>query len=216
MDKQPETTNQSADSTLGDSVSKLGSSSYSDPTYNVLQLVNAAVKRLDDLGASERDKNREIIGLNKEILNLHVLYGEKLSFAESKRIDAIRAVDVGAVAIASERSSQQATVLANQVASSADTLRTLVASTATTVANQFSTVTNQLMEKIAALEKSQYVGIGKERVSDPIIAELLAEVKSLKEARSEKTGSGAGMEKMWGWIVAAAFLAFAIYKSVNN
>lgn len=137
-------------------VSTKGSSEFTDPTKNVLQLVNAAVKRLDDLGSAEREKNKEIIALNKEILNLHVVYGEKLSVAESKRIDAIRAVDVGAVAIASERATQQATVLANQVAASAETLRTLVATTAGTVAAQLQSVSNQLADRIALLEKSQY------------------------------------------------------------
>lgn len=141
---------------LSGEISSRGSSEFSDPTYNVLQLVNAAVKRLDDLSTERSERTKEIFSLHKEILNLHVMYGEKLSVAESKRIDAIRAVDVGAVAIASERATQQATVLANQVAASAETLRTLVATTAGTVAAQLQSVSNQLADRIALLEKSQY------------------------------------------------------------
>lgn len=138
------------------SMSTKGSNEYTDPTHNVLQLVNAAVKRLDDLSTERAERTKDIMTLNKEILNLHVSYGEKLSVAESKRIDAIRAVDVGAVAIASERATQQATVLANQVSASAETLRTLVATTAGTVAAQLQSVSNQLVDRIALLEKSQY------------------------------------------------------------
>lgn len=137
-----------------------GGNQYTDPTHNVLQLVEAAVKRLDDLGKAERKRHKQVTALNKEILNLHVAYSEKLSVAESKRIDAIRAVDVGAVAIASERATQQATVLANQVAASAETLRTLVATTAGTVAAQLHSVSSQLADRIALLEKSQYENKG--------------------------------------------------------
>lgn len=190
-----------------------------DPTYNVLQLVETAVERLNDLRSADRHSNKEMISLNKEIISLHISYwdklrtsDEKLSLAESKRIDAIRAVDVGAVAIASERSNQQATVLANQVAASADTLRSLVATTAATVATQFQTVTNQLMEKIALLEKSQYVGIGKERVTDPLMSELLAEVKSLRGSRSTGEGAGAMVNKFIGWVVAAAAVLYSLIK----
>src|SRR6185436_3061034 len=102
-----------------------GSSQYTDPTYNVLQTVNAAVQRLNDLAEAEKERNREVMRLNEKVLDLHISYGEKLSLAESKRIDAIRAVDVAAVAIASERQVQQASVLANQVSASAETLRNL-------------------------------------------------------------------------------------------
>ena len=190
-----------------------------DPTYNVLKLVDKAVERLDDLRRADRHSNKEMIALNKEIIALHISYweklrlsDEKLSLAESKRIDAIRAVDVGAVAIASERSNQQASVLANQVAASADTLRSLVATTAATVATQFQTVTNQLMEKIALLEKSQYVGIGKERITDPIMTELLSEVKSLRGSRSTVEGAGAMVTKFIGWLIAAAAILYSLIK----
>lgn len=159
-----------------------------DPTYNVSELVNAAVQRLDDLSKMQMECTKEVIGLNKEILNLHVTYGEKLSVAESKRIDAIRAVDVAAVAIASEKANQQATVLANQLTASADTLRNLVATTATTVNEQFRAVTSQLMDKIALLERSQYEGKGKT----------------------------SGMEKLWGWLVAGILAAITIYTAFNK
>lgn len=157
-----------------ENTSTKGSSEYTDPTYNVLQLVNAAVRRLDDLGSAERERHKEVTALNKEILNLHVGYGEKLSVAESKRIDAIRAVDVGAVGIASERATQQATVLANQVSASAETLRTLVASTAGTVAAQLQSVSNQLADRISLLEKSQYETKGGKQGGRDIVFWVLA------------------------------------------
>ena len=109
-----------------------------DPTANVLLLVDAAVKRLDDIGSIrselQQERIRRIDDLRvtdtrrvdelrqaesrrvDEHATMRAEYENKLSEAEKKRIDAIRAVDVAAVAVASERATQQATVLANQVA----------------------------------------------------------------------------------------------------
>ena len=152
-------------------ISTAGSSQYSDPTFNVIQIVNAAVKRLDDLNTADRHANKEMIALNKEIINLHFAYwdklrisDEKLSLAESKRIDAIRSVDVGNVAIASEKAAQQATVLADQLTKSAEQLRNLVLTTATQLQEQ---VITPLMDRIRDLEiaRSQTTGTseGKEQ-----------------------------------------------------
>jgi hypothetical protein len=135
---------------------------YSDPTTNVLLLVEAAVKRLDDL---QRVEMRRI----DEQLQSHTDYTKQLAEAEAKRIDAIRAVDVGAVAIASERTAAQAVVLANQVVTSAETLRALVASTATTVANQLASLQTQLTDRIGLLEKSQYESKGRSGLSAPLL-----------------------------------------------
>lgn len=192
-----------------DTIPQRGSSQYTDPTYNVLQLVNAAVNRLDDVNKLQYDGIKNEISLNKEILNLHISYAEKLTMAESKRIDAIRAVDVGAVAIASERAVQQASVLANQLATSADILRTLVATTAATTQTQ---VINPLIDRIALLEKSQYEGVGKGRITDPMMGELLNEVKSLRESRSTGKGSSEAYTKFIGWIIAAAAVVYQLIK----
>lgn len=202
-----------------ESINSKESSKWTDPTENVIQLVNAAVKRLDDLSEVRYEGIKNEVKLNKEILDLHVSYGEKLrsadeklSSAESKRIDAIRAVDVGAVAIASEKQTAQAAVLANQLTASADTLRNLVATTATTVNEQFKSVTNQLNDKIALLEKSQYVGMGKERVTDPMMDKLFLKLESLGESRASSKGTGDLVSKIIPWLIAAAGLVYAITK----
>ena len=120
-----------------------------DPTENVLKLVDAAVTRLDDLRDAE---SRRV----NEQLALRASYDEKLREAEAKRIDAIRAVDVNAVAVASARADNTATVLANQVSTSAENLRALVASTASANATTLSQITTTLTDRLALLEKSQY------------------------------------------------------------
>jgi hypothetical protein len=110
-----------------------------------------------------------------EQMNIRAENNIQLGIAEAKRIDAIRAVDVNAVSISNERSAAQAIVLANQVASSAEALRALVAATAVQQAQQLSTLTTQLTDRLTALEKSQY----------------------------ENSGSGAGRRDMYGWIFGA-------------
>ena len=166
-----------------------------DPSANVLHIVEGAIKRLDDLRASE-------VRMINEKIDLHIEYIEKLSLAESKRLDAIRSVDVGTVAIASERAAAAtATVLASQVSQSAETLRTLVASTAASVAANLSQVSAQLTDRLALLEKKQYENQGKSSVTDPQLDALLKKMDTVIESRATNTGQGMGRKEMYGWIV---------------
>lgn len=204
----------------------------SDPTKNVLDLVDAERRRQDDLrGAFEKfvqtqTQNAAIIenlraaharemneAESKRVdqqLALRTSYEERLSLAEAKRIDAIRAVDVNAVAVASQRASDQATVLATQVAQSAEALRGLVASTANTVAQSQQVLSTTLSTRITTLEQAQYEGKGKQSFADPAFAELLAEVKSLRESRAGGSGKAEGVGTSWGVFLGAAGLLVAI------
>lgn len=147
-----------------------------DPSANTWAIVASAVKRLDDVMRvsfcrvedqilAERRRVDEQLALREE-------YDLQLSIAEAKRIDALRTFDVNAVAVANERAMAQAAVLANQVAASAETLRALVSSTATAVAQQLAQISAQLSDRISLLEKSQY----------------------------ESRGTSGGMRDMWGWV----------------
>lgn len=124
-----------------------------DPTANVIALVEAAIRRLDDLRTNDAEHQREIAYLRAE-------YDDKLRDAESKRIDAIRAVDVGAVNRAAEVSATQATTLAAQVATSAETLRTQVAAAATATATALAAALEPLNIAIADLRRAQYEAQG--------------------------------------------------------
>lgn len=179
------------------------SSAYIDPTANVLQLVEAAVKRIDDLQAAE------IKHINEKV-EIHISYMKELSLAESKRLDAIRSVDVGAVAIASERAAATASVLANQVTQSAETLRTLVASTAASVATNLAQVSTQLTDRLALLEKKQYENQGKSSVTEPQIDALMKKMDSVIESRAEGKGTGTGRKEMYGWIVGGIMFLIAL------
>jgi hypothetical protein len=185
-----------------------------DPTLNVIQLVAAETKRQDDLRTAE-SKHRDDLMNQREKHDLRLAEAQdKLLVAEAKRIDAIRAVDVGAVAIASERASQQAAVLANQVSASAETLRALVASTAATVAQQLSQVSGQLVERISLLEKSQYEIRGGAGTPPPWHTETMARISLLEAGRERVEGKGEGMAKFAGWIAAALMALIGLLPTI--
>ena len=201
-----------------------------DPSKNVLDLVEAAVKRLDDLSManarwtealrvievkriddkvfmaeshSEAMRNAEAKRVAEEV-KLYASFHDKLFEAERDRINAIRAVDVGAVAVAAERSQQQATVLANQVAASAETLRSLVAATAsanaaatTAAATQFAdrlaSTEKALTDRIGALEKAQYENKGKSGVADPAFEQLVRQVNDIVGRQQMSVGKSEGV-----------------------
>lgn len=171
-----------------------------DPTQNVLDLVKAAVLRLDDLReASERreddlrdaakclsnTKHEHI----KEVMSIRAIHAHDLSEAETRRLDAIRAIDVAAVGIATERAAASATVLANQVSSSAETLRALVANTATAASATAASAFSQLSDRISLLERTSYEGSGKSAVVDPIMTRLIEGVDTLR-TNMDKTKGG--------------------------
>ena len=120
---------------------------------------------------------------------LRATYEEKLRDAEAKRIDAIRAVDVNAVNVAANRQADQATVLAAKVAASAEALRALVASTAASQAVAQQQVLGPILERLSAIEQTQYKGFGKESVTDPIMTQLLAEMKATRDIQAASGGA---------------------------
>jgi hypothetical protein len=113
-----------------------------DPTANVLQLVYAETKRQDDLREYGDRCTREVIELRAH-------YDEKLRVSESARIDAIRAVDVGAAAI-----------LANQVAASAEALRGQVEAARQQTALSLAAALEPIQKDIADLRRVQYEQAG--------------------------------------------------------
>lgn len=172
-----------------------------DPTANVLALVEAQAKSAEALRAADIRFNEMQHAYLKDIGDLRARHAEALTIAESKRIDAIRAVDVGAVATAAERAGQQATVLANQVGTSAETLRTLVASTATTMANAAAQFQTQVTERLALLERSQYKGEGRSGIAEPQTERLALLVEKLVTAQAAGSGKTEGASNMWGYVV---------------
>jgi hypothetical protein len=192
-----------------------------DPTENVKDLVQAdkesnallrasEKERIDDLRRADKELARAQVQHTRQILALTTRYEDKLRVAEKGRIDAIRAVDVGAVAVAAERSSQQAAMLASQVTQSAEILRALVQSTASALENRLQSLSNGLTERLAAIEKTQYESKGRAELADPAVVALTEQVKTLAALASEKTGKETGWKAGTGWIVAIVSLVFLV------
>jgi len=188
-----------------------------DPTFNVLQLVKAAMKRQDDLRkADRRDFKGKLKAERRRIneqLRLRAKYDRWLIKAEAGRIDAIRTVDVNYASANASKIAAQVEVSAHQVSSTAETLRTLVTTTANALAEQHRQISEPLLQRVAQLEKAQYEGAGKERVIDPLVNQVLLEVKALREGDKARKGQSMGLAQALGWIVAAiTILGFVLNK----
>lgn len=120
-----------------------------DPTANVIAILEAAVNRQDDLRIQESQHVRELMELRQS-------FYEQLRIKESDRIDAIRAVDVGAVNRAAEVSAAQAQTLATQVATSAETLRAQVQATATAGTVALAAALEPIQKDVQDLRRIQY------------------------------------------------------------
>jgi len=142
-----------------------------DPTANVLQLVEAAIRRQDDLRQAEKEHVAEVLRLRgvqrkhdlanvKDVAALRAAHARELREAEAGRIDAIRAVDVGAVNRAAEVAATQAATLAAQVATSAETLRNQVAAAATAQTVALAAALEPIIKDIADLRRAQYEALG--------------------------------------------------------
>jgi len=127
-----------------------------DPTENVLQLVKAAIERVDDLRILAETHRVEIAGFQEKIADLRELHAKELREGEAARLDAIRSVDVGAVQRAAEAQAAAATALAATVAQAAEAMRTQVAATAAASNIQLATALQPLQDAIADLRQAQY------------------------------------------------------------
>jgi hypothetical protein len=131
-----------------------------DPTENVRALTEAAVQRLDDLASLRAEYDKRLVDqrnrFNASIDKQRVRYerelresDKELRKAESDRIDAIRAVDVGAVQRAAEVSAAQA-----------EALRNTVAAAAAAAATALGAALDPIQKDIADLRRAQYEAQG--------------------------------------------------------
>jgi hypothetical protein len=162
-----------------------------DPTVNVKETLAAAVQRQDDLRAMEANHIREIMSLRAAADHQLRDADQKLRAAESSRIDAIRAVDVGAVNRAAEVSAAQALTLATQVATSAETLRTQVAAAAQAQTIALAAALEPIQKDIQDLRRVQYEQQGQKSatVEPSIVTPLLARLDALTQAQNEAAGA---------------------------
>lgn len=205
----------SIDANTEDEFKKLGTSdkfsgTFSDPTYNVMQLVGAAVKRQDDLHLSEFKRVDEALQHLKDMALLRAEHSSKMNEKESDRLDAIRQVDVLAGNTQAVAAATAIQALAATTTTNAENIRSTVVSTAATMANQLTNTVAGINERLAALERSSYEGIGKGRVADPQMAELVQEMKSMLRNQATGTGKSEGANATVAYVITAIMTLIAI------
>lgn len=195
-----------------------------DPTPNVLDLVEAANKRQDDLReascrwvATRCESLEKLSDLraahNREISDIRSSHSREMRRAEAERLNSIRQVDVTAVKTEADRALAAIQTLAATTATNAENLRNALNATATTIANQTASTVSALSERIAALEKSSYEGKGKQFYSDPILEQLTATMNSLKQSRDTVEGRTGGVNAVWV-AIAGVVAAFGILVTI--
>jgi hypothetical protein len=149
-----------------------------DPTANVLQLVNAAMNRQDDLRKSEARRQDELAKIREQCARedrkaqAHLAKAESkrvdaLALAESRRIDAVLAQLRADAALANEKTTSTAATMALQVSTVAETLRAQQAMTTATTAAQIETLRKNFEDqrqqdrtttdaRVTLLERSRY------------------------------------------------------------
>src|ERR1017187_645610 len=162
-----------ADSNANDSHRSNG-----DPTSNVLSLVEAAIRRQDDLRSAENrrvdelhqqrttcDREEAVLIDRERVLQFQNLKDlataeskriDAITLAESRRLDALLAAARNDVTLASEKAGAQAATLASSVASSAEALRNQVATTSAATTTLINQLRDSLEKRLQAVEQNQY------------------------------------------------------------
>jgi len=196
---------------------------FEDPTINVRSLVTDAIRRQDDLRKSDHDHMRETVRMQadfeQKMRDTVQKYQEKLDNAESKRIDAIRMVDVSAVAAAAAVQETRANTLAGQVALSADAMRATVAATAQAAQEGLTRALDPIQKDIAELRKAQYEAAGQKaqvietRSAAEDIKPLVDAIALLTKAQDESQGGRMSVTERranTGQLIAAVVAVIAI------
>ena len=131
-----------------------------DPTANVLLLVAAETRRQDDLRESENARLRDQVHAQERESALRAAHALELRTAESERLDAIRGVDQAAVQASTLVAETRATVLATQVALSADVVRTQVGAAQTAATEGLTNALAPIQKDISELRQVQYTTAG--------------------------------------------------------
>jgi hypothetical protein len=176
-----------------------------DPTKNVDALVRAAIQRQDDLRVAESSHIREL-------MSIRASYEEKLRTQESARIDAIRQVDVSAVARAAEVSAAQASTLATQQQASADALRNQVEQARIATADALAQALAPITKSIEDLRAAQYQQQG-EKSSKVETSSSDRDLVAIEQARIQ--ASQARMQ-LFALVIAAIVLAIGIYTAFHK
>lgn len=139
-----------------------------DPTKNVLDLVNAANKRQDDLRemhdrciAAEIEVVKETVRWMEKLSDAHQAHDREIHLMEQQKLAAFRASDEAARITEAERTLAAVQLVARSAETTANDIRAVLNTTASTLANANAARDLEYNQRVAALEKSSYEGAGK-------------------------------------------------------
>jgi N-acetylglutamate synthase/N-acetylornithine aminotransferase len=154
-----------------------------DPTKNVLDLVNASIKRLDDIQILQFKRVEERIADEikrvEDLFDSNIAHAKEINVAEKGRIDAIRVMDAKAISVAADQAHDMAKTLAEQLSVKTEALRDYISTVQTNVIGQRTIIIDHLSERISILEQNQFKGQGRSEVSKSILAAVAVIVGSL-------------------------------------
>lgn len=146
-----------------------------DPSKNVLDLVLAAVKRLDDvMGASVKRQD--------DLRDAEIKYQNAMREAETRRVNELAAQKQGFDL-----------ELARGIRANQDANALLLA----TSVRELKTDTS---DRIAKLEQFANEQRGRSSATDPAYTKLLEDVRALSTSRADIAGVGSGRSDMIGWL----------------
>jgi hypothetical protein len=171
-----------------------------DPTENVKDAVNAAVRRLDDIAALDR-QHRQILADEqhkhiREVMDLERAHNKELRDKERDRLDAVRAVDVSAVSTAASAAENRAATLATQVQLAAEAMRASAEATRLNFTETLNSTIKPLSDAIVVIQQWMNQQTGQR-----------AQVVESRDTRQDQRGN---QQLIWQ-IVAVAAAIFAIY-----
>lgn len=227
-------TNPNPGSSQGPAIDRTGTPVV-DPTENVKADIRSAdrrqddlrelsTRRLEDLRIMEAAHQREItevrVQAQKDLAAAESKRIDATALAESRRIDALLGAAANAVTLASTRAELTATALAERVDTSAKTLAQSVVASAQALQAQATASTEAqnsmiaLMRttfdgRIVPLEQVRYRGEGQATRDDPLMAEVVAELKAQRALLQGQSGERRGGQQVWGYIAAAFGLVLA-------
>jgi hypothetical protein len=194
-----------------------------DPTKNVDALVEAAIRRQDDLRQADSAHVRELMAVRAEYdqklrdadriqAETRSRYEDRLAAKETARLDAIRAVDVANVESARQVAEARANTLATQQQASADALRNQVEQARITTADALAQTVAPLQKSIEDLRQAQYQQQG-EKSSKVETSSTSREDREIEMARIQ---AQAQRTQVYALIIAAIVLALGIYATFHH
>lgn len=180
-----------------------------DPSTNVMDLVNAANRRQDDLRNAEASHIREIMALRAE-------QDKESRKYESGRLDSIRQVDREEVNKRAADANVAIATLAEQTRGLSTTLAKQVTEAATATEVRFSAFQNDTNKRLSSLETAASERIGKQQVSDPQLDRNNALLEKLASAQAANVGKSEGVSNLYTLVVAGGLFLIAVYTAFRS